>query len=257
MKYLKSFYKIALINELKYNVDHKLDKFIWSHGLATGFTDNNKWKKNIKNIIDNPSMEISCSKKDENIGEIGLYVKGKVLIASHKDLWSGKTENLQKRIDKKVKENIVPLTSKNINETHELDELPSVYAEIILTDISVEGIWVRDELYSSVYFKKYFNKFKDYMNHNIDKNKFNIEDILNYNSNNIDNFKTVLPLIEELNDELSHKEDIIAKRYIENLILPFYELYLHDKKNKKINFNGLINDAEKFAKEHNLKITYL
>ncbi len=118
----------------KPKVDDRLQGMVWSHGLAA-YSKEDEWKKHLANIINYPEMEISCSKYSQNIGPIGIYVTGNIIIASHKDIWSEKAKNLKRIWDPS---DIKPLLTKN----NISDQLHS-HGEIVLTNTRIIGMWVR------------------------------------------------------------------------------------------------------------------
>lgn len=87
--------------------DSLLQQAIYSHGLATGFGDNKvsaeTAEKNLMTLLDLhwEETEICCSWKNQQIGGLGMFIRGEVTIASNKDLWSyiGYTGNRDFNVD--------------------------------------------------------------------------------------------------------------------------------------------------------------
>ena len=121
----------------KPEVDKRLRGMVWSHGLAA--YGSSSWKKNLANIIEHPEMEISCSKRNQNLGYVGVYLVGDVVVASHTDIYSDKArKDYQRHWNPNTHIKRYPiLTKDNISEKY------SKFAEIIVKNIEITGIWVK------------------------------------------------------------------------------------------------------------------
>jgi len=106
-----------------------LEGTILSHGLAAFRSV--EYRKNLAFILDNPQIELCCSYDTEAIGPIGIFVDGKVLCASNKDLWSEIGIDGKRYINTN---NYIPFDSNSVDWDHR---------EFIITDVNVRGIWVK------------------------------------------------------------------------------------------------------------------
>ena len=88
--YHHSEYKVINVNNLPINKE--FENFVWSHGLDA-YNDDDVFE-NAKNIVNNPTINISCSMYGDEVGSIGLYVKGDCRFASPYDVasWADRTE---------------------------------------------------------------------------------------------------------------------------------------------------------------------
>lgn len=77
----------------EYKPDESLQRATYCHGVATGFghgdTSPEGAIKRIKKILKIGAVgEICCSERTQQVGGCGIYLKGRVTVASNFDLWS-------------------------------------------------------------------------------------------------------------------------------------------------------------------------
>ncbi len=123
----------------KPEVDKRLNGMVWSHGLAA--YNGPEWKSHLADLINHPEMEVSCSKRNQNLGNIGVYVIGDVIVASHGDIYSEKAKKDYKRHwdpNDHIK-NTPLLTKDNFSENY------AVFAEIVVKNIEVVGMWIKND----------------------------------------------------------------------------------------------------------------
>lgn len=113
--------------------DTRFDDMIVSHGLSA--VSYNNPLDNAKKLLSNPNLEISCSDQSENLGQIGLYVKGLTICVGAEDLGSIPSGNGKRDIYG------IPELITNYDEY-----TPSEfgYREHIKTNIKVVGVWVKN-----------------------------------------------------------------------------------------------------------------
>lgn len=80
------------VNKLDSDVDNLLSCLIWSHGLATGWSDFDDIIINASGVVDciKNGITLCCSHKKHRIGPIGFFLQGSVKVASSRDLRSKK-----------------------------------------------------------------------------------------------------------------------------------------------------------------------
>ncbi len=138
----------------KPEVDKRLNNMVWSHGL---FAYSYTWKKNLANLINHPEMEVSCSKRNQNIGNIGVYLMGDVVVASHTDIYSNKAKDYRRVWDPTYDIKNKPLLTKdNISDVHH------AFAEIIVTNTEIIGMWVKNIKKDIKLEKEYEEKIAQY-----------------------------------------------------------------------------------------------
>lgn len=123
--------KVCFAEDCRANTDKRFDEYTWSHGLQA-YSSNNGID-NARKIMENNSIEISCSNKE--IGPFGIYVKGTCLCVSKSDLQSVVYEG--KRAF--TTDDTVEL----INNTEDYSD--SFNCEAIVKNFEVVGIWVKSE----------------------------------------------------------------------------------------------------------------
>lgn len=123
--------KVCFAEDCRANTDKRFDEYTWSHGLQA-YSSNNGID-NARKIMENNSIEISCSNKE--IGPFGIYVKGTCLCVSKSDLQSVVYEG--KRAF--TTDDTVEL----INNTENYSD--SFNCEAIVKNFEVVGIWVKSE----------------------------------------------------------------------------------------------------------------
>ena len=113
--------------------------YIWSHGLAAFFdNDIDKSIRNAISILKDPSMEICCSFMGQEVGPIGIYVKGDCRVASNMDLGSFIDEG-NRAYDPKC------CSARHI--IHDLDDIDySVchHGEGIVSNVEIVGCWIKN-----------------------------------------------------------------------------------------------------------------
>ena len=117
-------------------ISKELDEMTWAHGLDA-FTEECPSINGAK-LNDNPEFQICCAHQMKPVGNIGFYVKGKVLCASNHDLNSAINEETGER------EFRFDIDREMIYTKEEIDIDKYGHMEIILQDTRIEGIWVRD-----------------------------------------------------------------------------------------------------------------
>lgn len=123
--------KVCFAEDCRANTDKRFDEYTWSHGLQA-YSSNNGID-NARKIMENNSIEISCSNKE--IGPFGIYVKGTCLCVSKSDLQSVVYEG--KRAF--TTDDTVEL----IKNTEDYND--SFNCEAIIKNFEVVGIWVKSE----------------------------------------------------------------------------------------------------------------
>jgi len=165
----------------KPEVDKRLKGMVWSHGL---FAYSYDWKKNLANIIAHPEMEISCAKRNQNLGNVGVYVVGDVVVASHTDIYSNKAKDYKRVWDPTYNIKRKPLLTKdNIADKYH------VFAEIIVTNTEIVGMWVKNIKKDIKLEKQYEEKIAQYHNE----------------------IKKIFPLLQEYKSKISNldKKDVL------------------------------------------------
>ena len=105
--------------------------YVFNHGLDAFNKDG--VLLNANKIANDPTLEICCSFEDQYVGHIGLYVKGRCLIASNSDL-SSEFDDIGRYL---------------LNNEHKLitseEEvvIKRGHGEAIVTDIKIIGIWCK------------------------------------------------------------------------------------------------------------------
>ena len=133
-----------------YRPDSLLQTSIYSHGLATGFSghkSNSDIKESIVGVIDAclHGGEICCSWKTQQIGGIGLFIRGEVTLASNRDMWSSTNKNGERIFDAdddRYLDNI-------ITRKEELDLTVWDHTEFFIIPKDCCGVWVEDWFYQS------------------------------------------------------------------------------------------------------------
>ena len=136
--YHHSEYKVININNLPINKE--FENFVWSHGLDA-YNDDDVFE-NAKFIVNNPSINISCSFYGDEVGDIGLYVQGDCRFASPYDVasWADRTEG--SRFVYKYNCNDLLSKPEDIIEKHYIeDDDNHINTEGIINNIKVVGIW--------------------------------------------------------------------------------------------------------------------
>ncbi len=238
--------------------DVRLNKFIWSHGLAA-FSTYDSWKKNLISIFNNPEMQISCSRKDENLGPVGVYVMGDVVYASPEDIYSDKAKD-SKRIWSPYYKNI--MTKDNISQRPKGEK--GKYGEIILTNIKVIGFWIKGngikyknllahEEQNIMQLKKIYNKYINKANNWW--TKYFMEKIdYKIKYRNVNNFD----INEMVSDKQRYiKDDFMTEQDFDGLIKISRNLYTIYVNKRNFQIPDLLLGLEKIAQSKNLPITYL
>lgn len=134
--YHHSEYKVININNLPINKE--FENFVWSHGLDA--YNNDDVYENAKFIVNNPSINISCSFYGDEVGDIGLYVQGDCRFASPYDVasWADRTEG--SRFVYKYNCNDLLSKPEDIIEKHYIDD-DHINTEGIISNIKIVGIW--------------------------------------------------------------------------------------------------------------------
>lgn len=134
--YHHSEYKVINVNNLPINKE--FENFVWSHGLDA-YNDDDVFE-NAKNIVNNPSINISCSFYGDEVGDIGLYVQGDCRFASPYDVasWADRTEG--SRFVYKYNCNDLLSKPEDIIEKHYIDD-DHINTEGIISNIKIVGIW--------------------------------------------------------------------------------------------------------------------
>ena len=130
--------------------DSLLQQAIYSHGLATGFSghkSNSDIKDSIMGVLSAclHGGEICCSWKTQQIGGIGLFVRGEVTLASNRDMWSSTNKNGERIFDvedDRYLDNI-------ITRKEELDLTIWDHTEFFIIPKDCCGVWVKDWFYQS------------------------------------------------------------------------------------------------------------
>ena len=139
--YHHSEYKVINVNNLPINKE--FENFVWSHGLDA-YNDDDVFE-NAKNIVNNPTINISCSFYGDEVGSIGLYVKGDCRFASPYDVasWADRTEG--SRFVQKYNCNDLLSKPEDIIEKYNIvEEDDHINTEGIISNIKVVGIWSRN-----------------------------------------------------------------------------------------------------------------
>ena len=125
------------------NIDGLFDMFIWSHGLATGFSGSCDAKEIVNRIVNLDShseWQICCSHKAQRIGPIGVYMKGHAQFVSNIDLHS-RIDSRGYRVfdpsDWRAEEGLI-FSPEEIS----LDSWD--HSETILVNHRIVGIWVKE-----------------------------------------------------------------------------------------------------------------
>ena len=139
--YPSSEYEVVNVNNLP--VNKEFENFVWSHGLDA-YNDDDVFE-NAKNIVNNPSINISCSFYGDEVGDIGLYVQGDCRFASPYDVasWADRIEGTRFV----YKYNCDKLLSKPediIEKYNIVEEDDHINTEGIINNIKVVGIWSRN-----------------------------------------------------------------------------------------------------------------
>lgn len=117
-------------------ISEELDEMTWAHGLDA-FTEECP-SINGNGVVQHPEYQICCAHQMKPVGNIGFYIKGKVLCASNHDLNSAINEETGER------EFRFDIDREMIYTKEEIDIDKYGHMEIILQDTRIEGIWVRD-----------------------------------------------------------------------------------------------------------------
>lgn len=123
--------KVCFAEDCRANTDKRFDEYTWSHGLQA-YSSNNGIN-NARKIMENNSIEISCSNKE--IGPFGIYVKGTVECVSKSDL--------QSMVHEDKRAFTTDDTVELIKNTEDYND--SFNCEAIIKNFEVVGIWVKSE----------------------------------------------------------------------------------------------------------------
>ena len=136
--YVKTQY-CKYAHEYAEQTSNEFSNMTWSHGLSG---KNKPAHEAIKSLLNNPSLERCCSHVEQKVGHVGVYVTGKVLMASNIDLMSMPTVDGHRGID-------ISLSGKRtkgiIYSPEQLDTTVFCNGEIIITDMQITGIWAEKE----------------------------------------------------------------------------------------------------------------
>ena len=149
--YPSSEYEVVNVNNLP--VNKEFENFVWSHGLDA-YNDDDVFE-NAKNIVNNPTINISCSFYGDEVGDIGLYVQGDCRFASPYDVasWADRTEG--SRFVYKYNCNDLLSKPEDIIEKYNIvEEDDHINTEGIISNIKIVGIWCG----------KYWSKYDELLN---------------------------------------------------------------------------------------------
>ena len=145
-----------------------MDNYNFSHGL-TAF-NNGDPLRNLNNILNsitdsnNNYMEICCSTPNKPIGLMGIYVKGKVVMASCTDLYT-EIGSEYKRIFDNIDYFTPAFSYSQLWKRHSGRGGDNCNNEIILIPGKITGIWVKE--YASIEVKEDAQKIADQLNVNL------------------------------------------------------------------------------------------
>lgn len=128
---------------IEYNIDDLFNKYIYCHGVYAFNTGGNKIMiiERIKKILDsNNNMSICCSWKTQPIGPVGVYVNGKITLASNIDVSSYIHNGIRcfKEID-----SIRNGESQIIESPLKLDFTIHNHCEFFMENPHITGIWIK------------------------------------------------------------------------------------------------------------------
>lgn len=131
-----------VINVDNLPINNEFENYVWSHGL-NAFNDGNIID-NAKFIIDNPNIDLACSMYGDEVGSIGLYVKGDCRFASAYDLSSWVSIGNGRSIYEDKLEYQIYKPEDIINSrVWDDDGEEYINSEGIITNIKIIGIWAR------------------------------------------------------------------------------------------------------------------
>ena len=134
--------KVIVLDNLPIN--NEFENYVWSHGL-NAFNDGNIID-NAKFIIDNPNIDLACSMYGDEVGSIGLYVKGDCRFASAYDLSSWISIGNRRSIyEDKLEYQIYKPEDIINNRVYDVDADDYINSEGIITNIKIIGIWARKQ----------------------------------------------------------------------------------------------------------------
>jgi len=145
-----------------------MDNYNFSHGL-TAF-NNGDPLRNLNNILDsitnsnNNYMEICCSTPNKPIGLMGIFVKGKVVMASCTDLYT-EIGSEYKRIFDNIDYFTPAFSYSQLWKKHSGRGGDNCNNEIILIPGEITGIWVKE--YASIEAKEDAQKIADQLSVNL------------------------------------------------------------------------------------------
>ena len=133
-----------VINVDNLPINNEFENYVWSHGL-NAFNDGNIID-NAKFIIDNPNIDLACSMYGDEVGSIGLYVKGDCRFASAYDLSSWVSIGNRRSIyEDKLEYQIYKPEDIINNRVYDVDADDYINSEGIITNIKIIGIWARKQ----------------------------------------------------------------------------------------------------------------
>jgi hypothetical protein len=203
--------------------------------------------------LEHPEVEISCSRKNENLGPVGVYVMGDVVHAAPEDIYSEQAKNF-KRIWSPYYKDVI--TKDNISQKK------GKYAEVILTNVEVIGFWVKGDAvkYKSLimnenYYMSQLKKLKDKFSTvtNDWQIKYFVEDLdglikyQNFYSSRISNY----------DKDKMVRDGFLSKQEFSDFINTMRKLVEISQQKRKFQVPNLLSDLEKIAQSKNLPITYL
>lgn len=130
-------------HNIKYNIDNLFNKYVYCHGVYAFNTGGNELMiiERIRKIFSNNNMSICCSWKTQPIGPVGVYVNGKITLASNTDVSSYIIHD-GIRCFKDIN-SIKNGKSQIIGSPLELDFTIHNHCEFFMENPKVVGIWIK------------------------------------------------------------------------------------------------------------------
>ena len=130
-------------NELS-NIE-ELNNYVFNHGVD--FESLMSIEDSICAIENNKDMHICCSYTNEYVGRIGVAVTGDVKCAFNKDVFSIKNSDGSRTI---MFKDINDINSSLITSIDDIST-NGMYGEAILSNVTIQYVWVNEEEYSGSY----------------------------------------------------------------------------------------------------------
>ena len=124
-------------------VDNLFDDYVWSHGLATGYSGHCDAEEITDRLVDldlHHEWQICCSHKTQKIGAIGVYIMGHAQYVSNIDLSS----HMDKQGNRVFNPSGFRAVNGLITSPEEIDLSDWDHNEVILTKHRIVGVWIKE-----------------------------------------------------------------------------------------------------------------